>query len=77
MVEAIRAVPGYDKLGVCLKWPNDIYADLGADGGEGMERYRKIGGILVNSSFAGGEFSLIIGASSSSSFLSSRFGYRR
>jgi len=77
VVEAIRAVPGYDKLGVCLKWPNDIYADLGADGGEGMERYRKIGGILVNSSFAGGEFSLIIGASSSSSFLSSRFGCRR
>ncbi|GAA5855700.1 hypothetical protein JCM9279_003307 [Rhodotorula babjevae] len=61
VVEAIRTVPGYDKLGVCLKWPNDIYADLGDEGGEGMERYRKIGGILVNSSFASGEFSLVMG----------------
>ncbi|GAA5821752.1 hypothetical protein JCM3770_003161 [Rhodotorula araucariae] len=60
VVEAVRSVPGYERLGVCLKWPNDIYADLGEEG-EGMERYRKIGGILVNSSFAGGEFSLVIG----------------
>ncbi|GAA6043803.1 hypothetical protein JCM8097_007718 [Rhodosporidiobolus ruineniae] len=62
VVEAIRGVPGYERLGVCLKWPNDIYADLGTGAdGEGMERYRKIGGILVNSSFSDGTFNLVIG----------------
>ncbi|GAA5967664.1 hypothetical protein JCM21900_006734 [Sporobolomyces salmonicolor] len=59
VVEAIRGVPGYEGLGVCLKWPNDIYADMGT--AEGMERYTKVGGILVNSSFANGEFTLVIG----------------
>ncbi|BGP15612.1 hypothetical protein JCM10213_004132 [Rhodosporidiobolus nylandii] len=59
VVEAIRGVPGYERLGVCLKWPNDIYADVGE--GEGMERYKKIGGILVNSSFSDGAFNLVIG----------------
>ncbi|GAA5855329.1 hypothetical protein JCM8547_009037 [Rhodosporidiobolus lusitaniae] len=58
VVEAIRGVEGYEKLGVCLKWPNDIYADVG---GEGMERFKKIGGILVNSSFSEGQFNLVIG----------------
>ncbi|GAA5845094.1 hypothetical protein JCM11251_000007 [Rhodosporidiobolus azoricus] len=59
VVEAIRGVPGYDRVGVCLKWPNDIYADMGE--GEGMERYKKIGGILVNSTFSDGSFNLVIG----------------
>lgn len=64
---------------VRLKWPNDIYADFGTAStarsgkNEGAEqqsegeiwskRYKKIGGILVNSSFAGGEFTIVIGAS--------------
>lgn len=65
VVEAIRGVKGYERLGVCLKWPNDIYADVGE--GEGMERYKKIGGILVNSSFSNGTFNLVIGAQFSSS----------
>ncbi|GAA5904307.1 biotin--[acetyl-CoA-carboxylase] ligase BPL1 [Sporobolomyces salmoneus] len=59
VVEAVRSSPGYEKVGVCLKWPNDIYADMGE--GEGMERYKKIGGILVNSSFASGEFTIVTG----------------
>ncbi|GAA5997718.1 biotin--[acetyl-CoA-carboxylase] ligase BPL1 [Rhodotorula paludigena] len=62
VVEAVRGLPGYERLGICLKWPNDIYADMGSDQeGEGMERYKKIGGILVNSSFSDGSFSLVIG----------------
>ena len=61
VVEAVRTLPGYERIGVCLKWPNDIYADMGE--GEGMARYKKIGGILVNSSFANGEFTIVTGAS--------------
>ncbi|BGO91189.1 hypothetical protein NBRC10512_001223 [Rhodotorula toruloides] len=62
VVEAIRGTPGYEELGVRLKWPNDIYADLGAVAeAHGQERYRKIGGILVNSSFSGDTFSLVVG----------------
>ncbi|BGP24228.1 biotin-[acetyl-CoA-carboxylase] ligase [Rhodotorula toruloides] len=62
VVEAIRGAPGYEDLGLRLKWPNDIYADLGMTAvTQGQDRYRKIGGILVNSSFSGGTFSLIVG----------------
>lgn len=64
VVEAICGISGYEDLGVRLKWPNDIYADLGAAAeAHGQERYRKIGGILVNSSFSGDTFSLVIGES--------------
>jgi biotin--protein ligase len=38
-----------------LKWPNDIYADLP---GQGL---KKVGGLLVNSSFLADEFLLVIG----------------
>ena len=61
VVEAIRGVKGYEQLGIVLKWPNDIYADLGS---EGETRYKKIGGILVNSSYAGSDFTLVVGESS-------------
>lgn len=67
VVEAVRKLPGYEKVGVCLKWPNDIYADMGE--GEGMARYKKIGGILVNSSFANGEFTIVTGESHVLAFL--------
>ncbi|KAJ7178058.1 class II aaRS and biotin synthetase [Mycena filopes] len=40
---------------VRLKWPNDIYADFG-------DEKRKIGGILVNTSFAGGKVDIVIGS---------------
>lgn len=69
VVEAITAQPGLDKLGIRLKWPNDVYADFG-DQVPG-KRYRKIGGILINSSFRDGVFSLVAGACSSRAFLSS------
>ncbi|GAA5928180.1 biotin--[acetyl-CoA-carboxylase] ligase BPL1 [Sporobolomyces koalae] len=59
VVQAVTSRAGYEKLGVCLKWPNDLYADMGE--GDGMARYKKIGGILVNSSFANGEFTIVTG----------------
>ena len=65
VVEAIRTAPGYQEIGVCLKWPNDIYGDIG---GEGSDKYRKIGGILVNSSYAGDDFTLVVGKSELSPF---------
>lgn len=67
VVEAITAQPGLDKLGIRLKWPNDVYADFG-DQASG-QRYRKIGGILINSSFRDGVFSLVAGACSFPVFL--------
>lgn len=58
VVEAVRTTEGYQDVALHLKWPNDLYADLGGD--EGL---KKIGGILVNSTFAGGDFTVIIGMS--------------
>jgi len=43
---------------VRIKWPNDIYADVGLDG---KEDFRKVGGILVNTSFQGGKVEIVIG----------------
>ncbi|PPQ77939.1 hypothetical protein CVT25_015414 [Psilocybe cyanescens] len=40
-----------------LKWPNDIYASVGL----GRDDYRKIGGVLVNTSFFGGKVDIVIG----------------
>ncbi|QIW95722.1 hypothetical protein AMS68_001240 [Peltaster fructicola] len=49
---------GYEKLPIKLKWPNDIYA---LDWSSAKESYVKIGGILVNSSYAGGDYTLVCG----------------
>lgn len=54
--------PGYSSLPVKLKWPNDIYAldpDARSDAEGGG--YVKIGGILVNSSYAGSDYTLVVG----------------
>lgn len=52
---------GYSKLPIKLKWPNDVYAlDPTTKPGE-EERYVKISGILVNSSYSGGDYTLIVG----------------
>lgn len=56
--------PGYSALPVKLKWPNDIYAlnpKAAAKGNGGREGYIKIGGILVNSSYAGSDYTLVVG----------------
>ncbi|CEP11163.1 hypothetical protein [Parasitella parasitica] len=55
IVESIRTRKGYEQVPLRLKWPNDIYADLGEEG------LKKVGGLLVNSSFVQDEFLLVIG----------------
>lgn len=53
---------GYENLPIRLKWPNDIYAmDPSRDAKGGESPYVKIGGILVNSSYSGGDYTLILG----------------
>lgn len=54
IVESIRSRKGYENVPLRLKWPNDIYADL-PDG------LKKVGGLLVNSSFLRDEFLLVVG----------------
>ncbi|KIM41443.1 hypothetical protein M413DRAFT_445443 [Hebeloma cylindrosporum] len=41
---------------VRLKWPNDLYAV-----GEDKDDLRKIGGVLVNTSFSGGKVDIVVG----------------
>ena len=51
---------GYEKLPIKLKWPNDVYAlDPVKDPKENA--YTKIAGILVNSSYSGGDYTLVVG----------------
>lgn len=66
--------PGYASIPVKLKWPNDIYAlnpsDSQASNGKASGSSQsssksnnmvKIGGILVNSSYAGSDYTLVAG----------------
>ncbi|KAI9828032.1 MAG: biotin holocarboxylase synthetase [Thelocarpon impressellum] len=60
IVEGIKTYDaGYKDVPVKLKWPNDIYAEDPAKPGQKI--YVKIGGILVNSSYAGNEYLLVVG----------------
>ncbi|OSC96489.1 class II aaRS and biotin synthetase [Trametes coccinea BRFM310] len=58
VAEACRdpAVLGAEGARVRIKWPNDIYAEMPGTG----ER-KKVGGILVNTSFGAGNVELVIG----------------
>ncbi|KAJ9120801.1 hypothetical protein QFC22_002735 [Naganishia vaughanmartiniae] len=53
------------KLGVKIKWPNDIYGESEGIGGtivgRGVKGKAKLGGILVNSSFVDGQWKVIVG----------------
>lgn len=51
--------PGYSKLPVKLKWPNDVYALDPAD--KVGKNVVKIGGILVNSSYSGNSYTMVAG----------------
>lgn len=52
---------GYKNLPIRLKWPNDVYAlDPTTPAGE-EDRYVKISGVLVNSSYSGGDYTLVVG----------------
>ncbi|KAJ7594393.1 class II aaRS and biotin synthetase [Mycena floridula] len=59
VVEACRedTILGPKGVQVRLKWPNDLYAVTGPNHGD----KKKIGGILVNTSFSGGKVAIIIG----------------
>ncbi|KAL1607177.1 biotin holocarboxylase synthetase [Nothophoma quercina] len=59
IVQGIQSyAPGYEKIPVKLKWPNDIYAQLP---GSSNNPVVKIGGILVNSSYSGTSYDVVCG----------------
>ncbi|KAF3050205.1 biotin holocarboxylase synthetase [Didymella keratinophila] len=59
IVQGIQGyAPGYEKILVKLKWPNDIYAQLP---GSSNNPVVKIGGILVNSSYSGTSYDIVCG----------------
>ncbi|KAF1829038.1 class II aaRS and biotin synthetase [Decorospora gaudefroyi] len=59
IVQGIKTyAPGYAKIPVKLKWPNDIYAQLP---GSSNNPVVKIGGILVNSSYSGSTYDVVTG----------------
>ncbi|THV08019.1 class II aaRS and biotin synthetase [Dendrothele bispora CBS 962.96] len=63
VAEACRdeAILGKRGEAVRVKWPNDIYAVFGSD----EKDRKKIGGILINTSFSDGNADIIIGKSTS------------
>ncbi|WRT65701.1 biotin-[acetyl-CoA-carboxylase] ligase [Kwoniella shivajii] len=60
-----EAVDEDGRLGVRIKWPNDIYADVegvgGTEVGSGKKGKAKLGGILVNTNFVGGKWRIVVG----------------
>jgi biotin--protein ligase len=58
-----EAVDPTGKLGVRIKWPNDIYAEAEgvADAPAGTKGKAKLGGILVNTNLVNGEWRLVVG----------------
>ncbi|KAI9886907.1 MAG: biotin holocarboxylase synthetase [Watsoniomyces obsoletus] len=60
ILEGIKSYDmGYSSLPIRLKWPNDIYAEDPRK--PGQQAYVKIAGILVNSTYFGNEFLLVVG----------------
>lgn len=55
----IRAIQGVE---LAIKWPNDIYSVSPSDSPGDPAVRRKIGGVLVNSSFGNNGFVLVVGA---------------
>lgn len=62
-----EAVDEDGRLGVKIKWPNDIYSEVegvgGTEVGGGVKGKAKIGGILVNTNYVGGQWRIVIGES--------------
>ncbi|WWC68621.1 biotin-[acetyl-CoA-carboxylase] ligase [Kwoniella pini CBS 10737] len=60
-----EAVDEDGRLGVRIKWPNDIYAEVegvgGTEIGSGKKGKAKLGGILVNTNFVGGKWRIVVG----------------
>ena len=57
------AVDPTGKLGVRIKWPNDIYAEAEGVAGAaaGSKGKAKLGGILVNTNYVNGQWRLVVG----------------
>ena len=68
-----EAVDDDGRLGVRIKWPNDIYAEVegvgGSEVGSGKKGRAKLGGILVNTNLINGRWRVVIGMSSRSTSL--------
>jgi biotin--protein ligase len=60
-----EAVDDDGRLGVKVKWPNDLYAECegvgGTEVGSGKKGRAKLGGILVNTNFVNGQWRIVIG----------------
>jgi len=56
VVQAVTSLPGYQDIGIHLKWPNDIYSKS-----KDAPHLKKIGGILVNSNWMHNQFLLVVG----------------
>lgn len=61
----VEAVDEDGRLGVKIKWPNDIYSEVegvaGTEVGGGVKGKAKIGGILVNTNYVGGQWRIVVG----------------
>lgn len=58
VVEAIRKYDvGWEDVDVCIKWPNDVYGKSRFE-----QRWEKIGGIIVNSTYVDNEYVLVVGS---------------
>jgi biotin--protein ligase len=59
VVEGIRTYsPGWEGIDVSIKWPNDVYGKP-----RYADRWEKIGGIIVNSTYVDNEYVLVVGIS--------------
>ena len=59
VVEGIRSyASGWENIDVSIKWPNDVYGKP-----RYTDRWEKIGGIIVNSTYLENEYVLVIGIS--------------
>lgn len=68
IVQAVQTYePGYAKLPIRLKWPNDIYAldpsspAFASGSSPSPSDYVKISGVLVNTSYQDSEFTVVVG----------------
>ena len=59
VVEGIKSyADGWQDVNVAIKWPNDVYGKP-----RGAERWEKIGGIIINSTYLENEYVLVVGTS--------------
>lgn len=60
IVEAVKSyASGYEDFPIEIKWPNDIYVQVSRD--VDQPKRAKIGGILVECSYSGDEYFLVVG----------------